>query len=706
MTEKKETKGQLPETKATVGPEVESDTLVPPTADAVSESQRIVSSSGGYALIRKLGEGQFGQVWLAKAPGGVDVALKTINFPLGHRTSQLELRALEAMKGLRHSYLVQVQAYWVEDDHLVIALELADGNLEQRLEEYRVQGQSGIPQRELLTFFREAAEAIDYLHENNIMHRDIKPANIMLLGGHVKVADFGLARIAQRDDISVTSTSLGTPLYMAPEVWHGKAGNRSDQYSLAITYAELRLGRAPFPGKTFADVMNDHVRGTADLGHLSVAEKKVIFKALSKDPAHRFESCSKFVEALEKVLAPAKPQRRRKPLVALVLVAAMSVVLAAFLLLIAPGRGFDMSTRAQWKVRAGVSAAYTIQFENLKSHSVPQLVFSGVPDGVDFRTVLDDTSAHVDVTVDLNTDPRSYEIRVDSSNPNDELAFTLQVASPDCYVPNGCEPAKTPDNRLVAGHYRQALYQQIDWISPGQLRVPFVLIHDTASERAFYIMVNKVTNELYSEFAQSAAGTVTDEWKLGAATDIGQELPAEENPTLPVFRVHVYEAHQCAVWMGGRLPSVQQWNAAAEMPSTEPAESDRTGPFQGTWSPEHNLEIGFGRMGQGPLPAGTAKDDVTHRFHVRDMAGNGFEWTRDVKVAGLDRTVPLSAADIAEYSTPMVELRGRGFGADEPLLWQHLWDELELAAAEYEHQSGDISFRVVLEARPPTGLSD
>ena len=91
---------------------------------------------------------------------------------------------------------------------------------------------------------------------------------------------------------------------MAPEVWNGTVNERSDQYSLAITYAELRLGNPPFPGQSFAAVMMDHLQGTPNLTPLPEAESAVLRRALAKNPADRFGSCREFLQALQQAIKP------------------------------------------------------------------------------------------------------------------------------------------------------------------------------------------------------------------------------------------------------------------------------------------------------------------------------------------------------------------------------------------------------------------
>src|SRR5262245_13992124 len=113
---------------------------------------------GSYAPKKFLGRGSYGQVWQAEAPGGVEVAVKIIERSLKEDDSQRELEALQLLRGLRHPFLLAVQAFFPLDERLVIVLELADGSLRTRLEECRRSGHPGIPSAELLGYFREAAE--------------------------------------------------------------------------------------------------------------------------------------------------------------------------------------------------------------------------------------------------------------------------------------------------------------------------------------------------------------------------------------------------------------------------------------------------------------------------------------------------------------------------------------------------------------------
>ncbi|MCA9011985.1 MAG: type VI secretion system contractile sheath large subunit [Planctomycetaceae bacterium] len=258
----------------------------------------------GFRLVRVLGEGGFGQVWEARGPGDVPTALKRVSLlgPLGER----EREALDVLKGVRHPHLLSIYAYWIVGDFLVIGCELADESLLSVLKRVHAHGGAGMSQEDTVHYLLDAAEALDYLgrpiHKVNnqtvgIQHRDIKPANLLVQGGAIKVGDFGLAKALQ--GLADSGSLSMTVAYAPPEAFSGQVTPYSDQYSLGVTFCELRTGRRPFSG-TPAEVMHAHLHGEPNLDSLNPAERAIVARALAKDPEKRWASCVKFLGEIDR----------------------------------------------------------------------------------------------------------------------------------------------------------------------------------------------------------------------------------------------------------------------------------------------------------------------------------------------------------------------------------------------------------------------
>ena len=251
----------------------------------------------GYRVVERIGAGGYGEVWTAEAPGGLTKAIKFVYGLLDEDRASRELKALNRIKGVRHPFLLSLERIEVIDGQLVIVTELADSSLKDRFDQCRKTGLPGIPRDELLSHLRDTADALDYMTEqHSLQHLDVKPENLLLVGGRIKVADFGLVK----DIHDHTASMMGglTPVYAPPEVFEGRPSRRSDQYSLAIVYQEMLTGVVPFPGRTAAQLAAQHLNGRPKLNVLSQPDQVVIGRALSKRPDGRFNSCKELVEAL------------------------------------------------------------------------------------------------------------------------------------------------------------------------------------------------------------------------------------------------------------------------------------------------------------------------------------------------------------------------------------------------------------------------
>lgn len=284
-----------------------------------------------YELIRELGGGGFGCVYLAKdSVAGIDVAVKGLpplirnnkeelenvrrNFALVSRLHHPNIAAaLHLQKVERVSYKNKSDAekLRVFEDDMLVVMQYAPG---VTLSQWRKQfPENKVPFDKVIDIIRQVASSLDYAHEERILHRDVKPANIMIEtteSGRIiaRVLDFGLAaeirssmsRVSQQ----VTDKS-GTRPYMAPEQWLGKEqGSATDQYALAVLCYELLTGRVPFASVFDTGdpvvMMNVVGRENPELSdNLPKHIKVALMKALSKAKEDRFENCSEFVSALE-----------------------------------------------------------------------------------------------------------------------------------------------------------------------------------------------------------------------------------------------------------------------------------------------------------------------------------------------------------------------------------------------------------------------
>ncbi|MFC1758271.1 tubulin-like doman-containing protein [Planctomycetota bacterium] len=251
----------------------------------------------GYTLREPIGHGGYGEVWSAVAPGGMMKAVKFIYGFHDEERAVREQRSLDRIKDLRHPFLLSLERIEVSEGRLIVVTELANMSLKDRFDQYQAKGVAGIPRNELLGFLRDAADALDYMnHSHSLQHLDVKPENLLIVGGHIKVADFGLVKEIQ--DVEQSFTGGLTPAYASPELFDGSPSSASDQYSLAILYQEMLTGTRPFPGNTVAQLAAQHVQQQPNLESLSRGDQAVIARALEKSPGNRYKNCTDLISEL------------------------------------------------------------------------------------------------------------------------------------------------------------------------------------------------------------------------------------------------------------------------------------------------------------------------------------------------------------------------------------------------------------------------
>ncbi len=615
------------------GPTDGASTMAPKPAGETARSK-------DYRLIRKLGSGTYGEVWLAEDRNGLQVAIKKLFRSVDDAEGKRELRVLALIKNLRHPFVLATQSFWQESGQLWIVMELADGTIFDRFKEHRDRGEPGIPVDKLLGYVRDAAEALDFMHAHHVQHRDVKPKNLLLQGDRVKVGDFGLVREAGNGQLE-TATLCGTPDYMAPEAWRYQFSNAGDQYGLAVTYFQMRCGEIPFKAEGVPDIARAHLEDEPDLAWLPPREKDVLRKALARDPDERYPSCRAFAFALSQAagahplpgsITPLLPPPARR-------LSWLLPVLAVLLLLALAGWG------AQTFWLNGHSSG-TDDDDNDKKTPVQEKPRPWLPAG--FEAVEKDGLGQWPGTQRFYRTIRTSRFGV---------TFQYRL------IPGG---------RVDEG-VMDPFYMLEDKVTVGQFRA-------VAASSEFRTLLERLEMEHPATLARDPEDEDRGAWNDEIMTRFDD---------WPVQKVTVTAAHCFAVSLGCKLPTVKQWERAG-------------GRYDGylgpaVWrkgdTPENIEGIAVKRPRIDGKPAEPMKVGETTRdvscYGCRNMAGNGLEWTRDVKSnTGLPRKVPLDKP----LNTDQVFVRGHHYTKDKQYLF-----ELESAAAYYFQTRTGFSFRVVLE---------
>lgn len=317
------------------------------------------SRVGPYEIVCLLGAGGMGEVYRARDPRlGRDVAIKVLPADLANHPNRLQrlYQEARATAALNQPNVLAIHDIGEHGGRPFLVSELLEGEtLRSRLD------RGPIPPPDAMGYARQMALALAAAHAKGVVHRDLKPENVFLTDdGHLKILDFGLARVAGSDEVADTSwdgvltatvTSpgavLGTVGYMSPEQVRGiPADGRSDIFSLGVVLYEMLTGRRAFHGVTPGDTLAAILTGDppplqAPAGQVPPALHVIVRRCLDKAPDRRFQSAADLAIALEAVSsdsmvssgAPQVPQEgrrtanRRRVLLALLLFAASLLAL-------------------------------------------------------------------------------------------------------------------------------------------------------------------------------------------------------------------------------------------------------------------------------------------------------------------------------------------------------------------------------------------
>jgi serine/threonine-protein kinase len=268
----------------------------------------------GYTVIRLLGSGGMGEVYLAKHPrlprqDALKVLPAAISADPDFRT-RFE-READLAATLWHPHIVGVHDRGEDDGRLWIAMDYVAGQDAAAL--LRDQWPTGMPAADVAQIVTAVAEALDHAHQRQLLHRDVKPANILLTDDtaatrRILLADFGIARHTEdTTGLTATNMTVGSVNYTAPEQLMGEPiDGRADQYALAATAYHLLTGTPPFPHPNPAVVISRHLNTpppplATNHPPLAAADP-VLAKAMAKNPTDRYPTTTDFATALTQAL--------------------------------------------------------------------------------------------------------------------------------------------------------------------------------------------------------------------------------------------------------------------------------------------------------------------------------------------------------------------------------------------------------------------
>ena len=301
------------------------------SVDAVTAANQTSVGAGRYRLISLLKEGGMGVTYRAwDTRQGIPVVVKMPNERSRSDNAAMRrfAREIEAMLRLEHDHIVPIVNHGKEDGCPFVVMRFLPGGAlaDMRRRDKNGKAQPQVPGT-LPLWLPTVASALDFIHDRGLLHRDVKPDNIFFDGfWNAFLGDFGIAKVVddsgcipKGETLTAAMATIGTPEYMAPELFQPQAASdsRSDQYSLAVTVYEMLAGEKPFTGAVAHIVVEQSTMPVPPLASraqgLPDSLCAAVEKALAKRPEDRFETCGEFVsEALRDVLpSPREPNMAR-----------------------------------------------------------------------------------------------------------------------------------------------------------------------------------------------------------------------------------------------------------------------------------------------------------------------------------------------------------------------------------------------------------
>ncbi|MCB0213010.1 MAG: SUMF1/EgtB/PvdO family nonheme iron enzyme, partial [Anaerolineae bacterium] len=558
-----------------------------------------------YKIESLLGQGGMSSVYKANDPNlSRTVAIKVIHPHLSNDPQFLRRFEHEAaaVARLRHHNIIQVYDFNHEESVYFMVMEYVSGSdLKDKLKALSAQKQR-LPLDETIRIMTAVCEAVAYAHEQNMIHRDLKPANIMLNPkGQPILTDFGVAKMLDGMDQTVTGAIIGTAKYLSPEQAKGeRPDERSDIYSLGVMLYEMVAGRPPFDADTTVAVLMKHVNEPIpDIrqieSNIPEALIRVIEKALDKDKNKRYQSALQMAVALKTLNLDGDHQESE----------AEKKTIASFRLQdyeneraktdesirrqvtpppVAPvATGTKSNSSLPILIGAGALALLLLIGAGLF------LAFSWGSSDEEPEIIAEATSETVQPTTEAVTQEQTQE-----PDGNNITEVTTEVENPttDPQLPSSQNMIQIPEGTYTVG---------VDTADRDHAASQQVTLD------AFWLDQYEVTNAQYAEFLADTGGDPPEYWADGA-------IPADQE-SFPVMGVNWMQADEFCTWDKKRLPTEAEWEVAARGPEGRlfPWGNDLRAvelPRSGTY------KVGSKLTNQSP-------------FGIFDIAGNVWEWVSD-----------------------------------------------------------------------------
>jgi len=562
----------------------------------------IGQSLGRYHILEQLGEGGMATVYKARDLNlDRDVALKVIRTDIfGSSILERMLKRFQregrTLGKLTHPNIVPILDFGEHNGapYLVMPY-LPGGTLKQKLK-----GQ--LPYRQTVQMLIPVAQALVHAHQQGVIHRDVKPANILLTRtGELMLSDFGIARIIDAEetrDLTSTGVGIGTPEYMAPEQGMGQADERSDIYALGIVLYEMVTGRIPFRANTPMAVLLKKSqealpRPTQFVPDLPQAVENVLIKALTKDPANRFQTMAECTRALDAIL--------KDQLVSASSGASVAGTLSSYntfsTVLQADSGATNIHNTTQDSISLSRIPSIATQKDEPTRKKKSKLPLSLIAGMAGFALLIICGIGVVAATrlAASETPPTSAPYIAPSSQPIKPTTTSVPDHPQDralmIYIPSG-------EFRMGSNDY-----------NPDESPSHIVTV------ASYWIDKTEVTNAMYAECVQARVCNQPEDSRYYERSNFANH---------PVVFVTWYDAKNYCEWRDARLPTEAEWEKAASWDDNKKEKRDY--PWGNTSDCLYaNLSTScVGRTAKvGSYPSSASF------YGVLDMAGNVWEWVSD-----------------------------------------------------------------------------